>query len=439
MNDQIDQDPAMTDEVQVFVPPLLHSLRSVVYAVITPGGRLVAANNGFCHLIWRVDSGVDGAKEGRDISAHFVNPTFAELMSRQGGSGEILYEGLLNFSDFEGRVGSLLGAVYRRDGNIEVVGEHDIREYEHLFATVLSLNDELAGKQRELVRANRAQAALLEKLALAQNQLMQREMMASIGQLAAGVAHEINNPIGFVSSNLGTLGEYLSDLLAMLDAYVAAEQAIAGDVSVLAAIREQYKKLDIDFIRDDAPVLLSESREGLKRVKQIVLDLKDFSNIDQAEWQMADLHKGLESAVNVVASELRNNHVEIHRQYGVLPPIYCSPGEINRVVMSLLVNSAQAIESQGVITLRTGCDEGWAWIDVEDSGRGILAKHLSRIFEPFFTTKPVGQGVGLGLTVSYGIVQKHGGRIEVNSEEGKGTRVRVFLPVRTSAEAHPGN
>jgi len=248
------------------------------------------------------------------------------------------------------------------------------------------------------------------------------------------VAHEINNPIGFVSSNVTVLGDYLADLLAVLDAYASAEPLIARDPRALAAIRGVCQERDLDFVRQDSQKLLAESRDGLMRVKQIVQNLKDFSRVDQVEWQLADLHQGLNSTLNMVASELLSK-AEVVRAYGDLPPLLCNPGQLNQVFMNLLVNSAQAIETQGTITLRTGRQSGadgqsdWGWVEVQDTGAGIAPEHLKRIFEPFFTTKPVGSGTGLGLSLSYGIVKKHGGRIEVTSERGKGSCFRVWLPL----------
>jgi len=241
--------------------------------------------------------------------------------------------------------------------------------------------------------------------------------MASIGQLAAGVAHEINNPVGFVTSNLGTLKEYVGTLLEL------AEACRAGQADEAA-----FRRLEFDYIRDDVVALLRESQEGLDRVKKIVANLKSFSHVGESEWLEADLNAGVESALSVAWHELKYK-TEVVREYGTLPPVPCIAAQINQVVLNLLVNAAQAIETQGRITVRTGCDDAWAWIEVADTGRGMPPDVQKRIFDPFFTTKPVGQGTGLGLSISYDIVRKHGGRIDVHSVPGEGSTFRIWLPL----------
>lgn len=265
----------------------------------------------------------------------------------------------------------------------------------------------------------------------ARQQLLQSEKMASIGQLAAGVAHEINNPIGYVHSNLGSLDNYVGDLFRILDVYaVAVRQAAPGQMEEIETLRRQ---LDIDFLREDVRALLAETREGVGRVRQIVQDLKDISRAGaRDEWQQADLHKGLESTLNIVASEIKYK-ARVVKEYGSLPEIECLPGQLNQVFMNLLVNAAHAIREQGMIVIRTGADEASLWVEIADTGCGIPPELLPRIFEPFFTTKAAGQGTGLGLSLSEGIVRKHGGRIEVRSEVGRGTTFRVILPRQRAA------
>ena len=260
-------------------------------------------------------------------------------------------------------------------------------------------------------------------------QIQQSEKLASIGQLAAGVAHEINNPVGYINSNIGSLKHYLDDLFELLTAYEEAEAAIA-DPSLREQIHALRQRLDIDFLKNDIQSLVDESQEGVKRVKTIVQDLKDFSRADSTEYDWADLHQGLNSTLNIVHNELKYK-AEIIKEFGELPLVECVASQINQVFMNLLVNAAHAIEEHGTITIRTGTEgDERVWMEVEDSGKGIPQENLNHIFDPFFTTKPVGKGTGLGLSLSYGIVQKHGGTIEVESEVGKGTRFRVVLPIR---------
>lgn len=268
------------------------------------------------------------------------------------------------------------------------------------------------------------------QLSAAKDQLIQSEKLASIGQLAAGVAHEINNPIGFVFSNIGTLESYLASLFTIVDAYEAAESSV-NDPGVLAGIKALRQKVDLAFLKEDIPLLMSESKEGIARVKRIVQDLKDFSRVDSTqEWQWANLHQGIDSTANIVANEIRYK-AEVVKEYGQLPEVECLPSQLNQVFMNLLVNSAHAMgEARGCITIRSGTVDDKVWLEFSDTGSGIPEDIRQKIFDPFFTTKAVGKGTGLGLSLSYGIIQKHHGQIEVRSEVGKGSTFRITLPVK---------
>jgi signal transduction histidine kinase len=287
-------------------------------------------------------------------------------------------------------------------------------------------------EREEMLRRNLAQLeaahATLKEMG---NQLQQSEKMAAIGQLAAGVAHEINNPIGFVNSNLGTLQRYIADLFKVITTYEQAEAELTPQTR--ANLAEIKRKLDLNYLREDSESLLAESLGGMQRVKRIVQDLREFAHVDETDKQWANLEKGMDSTLNVVWNELKYK-TEVVKEYAGISDIECIPSQINQVFMNLLINAAQAIDKHGRITVRTGQEEQKVWIEVQDTGRGIKSEHLSRIFEPFFTTKPVGKGTGLGLSLSYGIVSKHNGRIEVCSEEGKGSTFRVWLPTKQPAE-----
>jgi two-component system NtrC family sensor kinase len=286
----------------------------------------------------------------------------------------------------------------------------------------------------ELRLANEAlQAEMAERKHL-ESQLVQAEKLASIGQLAAGVAHEINNPIGFILSNVGALDGYHQALWAMLAAHEEALSAIAAP-EIAARLDRLGKTLALDLCKEDMPVLMRETREGIVRVRQIVSDLRDFARVDASQdWQWANLHLGIDSTLAIANGEIAPR-ADVVKEYGVLPEVECLPAQINQVLLNLLVNAAHAIAGErGRITIRTGADDERVWIEVADTGGGIASENLSRIFDPFFTTKPVGQGRGLGLSLSYGIVQKHRGCIDVSSEIGKGSRFRVVLPVRQLAK-----
>ncbi|TMH12467.1 MAG: GAF domain-containing protein [Betaproteobacteria bacterium] len=283
-----------------------------------------------------------------------------------------------------------------------------------------NLHTEQQDRIERLSQLNEEMRLMNAQLQSTQAQLMQSEKMASIGQLAAGVAHEINNPVGYVYSNLGTLQGYVGELLGVVR-HLRGKGV--GDAP----------QCDVDFLEQDIPELMSETREGLDRVKKIVQDLKDFSRVDTSdEWEHANLVKGLESTLNIVQNEIKYKAAVV-KQLTPLPEVPCLPTQLNQVFMNLLVNAAQAIPDKGTITLRSGFDERTVWIEVGDDGCGMSAELQGRIFEPFYTTKPVGKGTGLGLSVSYSIVRKHQGQIELQSAPGKGSTFRVVLP-RVRAE-----
>ena len=286
---------------------------------------------------------------------------------------------------------------------------------------------EMRAAQEELGQRFNQLQATHHKLEQTQNQLLQSDKMASIGQLAAGVAHEINNPVGFVSSNLNTLRQYVASLLALVDAYASARTDPASPAAAQRLASTQAE-VELDYLKEDLPQLLDESADGLSRVKKIVQDLKDFSRVDQADWQEADLNAGLESTLNVVRHEVKYK-ADVVKALTPLPSVLCLAGQLNQVFMNLIVNASHAIAERGVITLASGVQDGWAWVQVDDSGSGMSDEVRRRIFEPFYTTKDVGKGTGLGLSLSFSIVKRHGGEIQVRSTPGVGSAFRVWVPI----------
>jgi PAS domain S-box-containing protein len=265
-----------------------------------------------------------------------------------------------------------------------------------------------------------------------ESQLVQSEKMASLGVLAAGVAHEINNPVGFVSSNLATLAEYVtvfSDLVSAYERRSAAEAA--GDGVGAAAAEEEIavirRRDDLSAMRDDVGPLLSESSDGLRRVKEIVQNLRSFARLDESEVKDADLNECLETTLKVVSNELKYK-AQIVKEFEPLPRIRCCAGQLNQVFVNLLINAGQAIKDRGRITIATRAEAEQIVIRIADTGEGISPENMSKLFTPFFTTKGVGKGTGLGLSISYGIVQKHGGMIEAASRPGEGAEFIIRLP-----------
>ncbi|HZW24079.1 MAG TPA: PAS domain S-box protein [Gallionella sp.] len=373
---------------------------------------------------------------GRELHQLLAPPRYREAYLagfshfRQTGEGDVIGKTLdlaaLHKDGHEFPVELSLSAV-NIGGKWQAIGiMRDITERKQGEARAAANYESVAAMNAQLLESNK-------QLEQAKSQLLQSEKMAAIGLLAAGVAHEINNPVGYVNSNLGTLEKYLADIFVIIDKYEAAEAVQGKDSQLLAELRQFKTKVDFNFLRQDIKSLIAESHQGLERIKKIIRDLKDFSRSDVDEqWVWADVHHGLDTTLNVVWNELKYK-CEVVKEYGDLPEIWCLPSQLNQVFMNLLVNAAQAIEVRGRITIRTGAEGERVWIEVSDTGKGISPENIPRLFDPFFTTKPVGLGTGLGLSVSYKIVEKHHGKIEVHSEPGKGSTFRVWLPVQSSA------
>ena len=351
--------------------------------------------------------GMDGFEVCRRIKSHVTHPSVPVIL----------------LSDLDDSATRLEGF---KAGAVDFIGKPFVMQ-EVLSRIAVRLA--LWQSRRELQQQLEQTRTLNRQLIDAQFQLLQSEKLASIGQLAAGVAHELNNPIGFVHSNLGTLDGYLHDLMEIIGAYAE----IAASPGVTAQQRQAMTRLleerDYAYLKGDIFNLVTESKDGLDRVRKIVANLKSFSRVGEQEWQDADLHQGIESTLSIVWNELKYK-CKVVKDFGDIPPVFCLISQINQVILNLLVNASHAIERDGTITIRTRRhDEATVSLEIIDTGCGIAPELLGRIFEPFFTTKPVGKGTGLGLSLSYGIVQRHKGRIEVDSQPGVGSTFRLLLPI----------
>ena len=264
--------------------------------------------------------------------------------------------------------------------------------------------------------------AQLERL---QTQIVHSEKMASLGQLAAGIAHELNNPVGFVYGNIEILSQYFCDLLNLLEYYDNAElpETIASGAS---KIKEQ---IDYHATIEDLSSIIIDCRDGAVRIRDIVQNLRTFSRLDEAEFKKTDVHEGIDSTLRLLSRYFTTDNIKLVRDYGVLPMIDTFSGQLNQVWMNLLVNAAQAVGAGGgEVRITTSADEKFVVSAVSDTGKGIAPENITRIFDPFFTTKPVGEGTGLGLSISFGIVERHGGTIEVETTLNEGTTFTVTLP-----------
>jgi two-component system NtrC family sensor kinase len=301
---------------------------------------------------------------------------------------------------------------------------------------VLSMTVERALERRALLRAARYYKADLERrneelrrskaeLESLQAQIIQSEKMASLGQLAAGVAHELNNPAGFLYGNMEMLGELVRGLERLLTFYETVP--LGGEEATRAsAIKDE---IDYEHTLADLRSIIGDCRDGAGRIRDVVQNLRTFSRLDEAEFKKVDIHEGIDSTIRLLTHFYGDGRVTLLRDYGELPPVDCYAGQLNQVWLNLLVNAAYAVRDGGEVRITTRGEAGRVRIRVSDTGRGITPEHLTRVFDPFFTTKPVGEGTGLGLSVTYSIVERHGGEITVESELGKGTTFTVTLPV----------
>lgn len=430
-------------EVTVYSAQIISSIAD--YVIVTdPHLRVTKVNPAVQSLL---GYGADGLKD-QSVEAVLRGTAGGDVLMDQGEMDQLnragtLWgkSGMLRSQAGEGiPVQMNLSLVRDTGANVTgiVIVARDVRETLRLVADLQqaksTLEERVRQRTHEIELAMQERERAYRELTRKDDQLIRQEKMASLGQLAAGVAHEINNPVGFVSSNLQMLQQYLGDLRSYVERTDALVHRVADPKAAVSMQREAAEVLawmessDLKQTLVDAPQALLESIDGLNRVKKIVSALREFSHADQDEPAWADLNEGLESTINIVWNELKYK-VTLHRAYGDLPKVQCYPHQLNQVFMNLLVNAAQAIPEKGEIWLKTWADTDHVYIDIRDSGSGIPEGHLSKIFDPFFTTKPVGQGTGLGLSIVYGIVERHGGTIRVTSREGEGTTFHVSFPL----------
>ncbi|NLF83168.1 MAG: HAMP domain-containing protein [Candidatus Gastranaerophilales bacterium] len=291
--------------------------------------------------------------------------------------------------------------------------------YSSMEKKVKERTKELSSKNEELNKA-------YDDLKQAQSLLVHNEKMRSLGELVAGVAHELNNPINFIYGNMTHLKEYSKDLIEIISIYEEIQQETQHPK--YKEIEDLKEDIDYEFLKDDIQELIKSCTDGAERSKQIVLDLKDFSRLDQGVIKDIDLNESIDSTLNILKNKYKNR-IDIVKEYGDIPKFECFAGQMNQVFMNILDNAIQAIKETGNVYIRTKVENNNMVVEIEDTGQGIPEDVLPKIFDPFFTTKPVGAGSGMGLSITYRIVKSHKGDIEVESEIGKGTKFIVKIPL----------
>ena len=291
-----------------------------------------------------------------------------------------------------------------------------------------TLENRVRERTHEIEEKNQRLTELIEKMKRIQEQLVHSEKMASLGQLVAGIAHEINNPVNFISANITPLKNYVNEIKTLITLY---DQKCVLHEHARQEVQQYKAEVDFTFLIEDLDDLLDDMETGASRIKRIVQDLRNFSRLDEAELKVIDIHDSLNTTLNLLG-HLYEKRITVHKQYGNIPPLECYAGQLNQVFMNILANAAQACADKGNVWITTHSDAAHTIISIRDDGKGIPEETLPKIFDPFFTTKDVGEGTGLGLSISYGIIEKHQGEIQVKSQVGVGTEFCIRLPQHLS-------
>lgn len=400
--------------------PLTES-RALCVGLFTNQGEALALNAGMRSLIGE-------ERTPASLSPRLILPTLDALRAA-APSEQIIYRGWLTFWESGVPERSVRGEVHRLGDAWLIVAEHDVEQLERINREIADLNSQVVTLERELARKNAALEQTLAELRSTQAMLIHSEKMNALGQLVAGVAHEINNPLSYVNSNLHTLQMTLADLR---DAYLRLEAAVAaeGSADLQATARALRQEADLDFVLDDLDDLLRGMTDGLERMHKIVDSLRTFARLDEAEYKEVDLIEAIRHTL-VVAQPALRDRVRVVFDCEPLPPWPCYAAEMNQVFLNLIVNAAQAMPEGGTLTIRGRQEGETVVLEFSDTGCGMPPEVLARAFDPFFTTKPVGAGTGLGLTIAYKIVvDHHQGSIGATSTPGVGSTFTITLPRR---------
>lgn len=317
---------------------------------------------------------------------------------------------------------------------LEVLADGFNHMAEKLNESYSSLEQKVQERTREYLDATKELQRAYKKLQQTQAQLVHNEKMTSLGQLVAGVAHELNNPIGFITSNIQPLEDAVNIILELVELLETSEIS-ETDKQKIASYKEEN---DFEFLLDDLHDLIDDVKEGAKRAHKIVLDLRNFSRLDEAEFKEVDLHQGIDSTLNLLSKHYKHK-VKVHKEYGDIPLVSCYASQLNQVWMNILVNAAQAIKTEdGQVWISTETDGTNVTVRIRDNGCGIKKEALDKLFDPFFTTKPVGEGTGLGLSITHSIIEKHQGEITIDSVVGEGTTFNVKLPISRETDTEQG-
>ncbi|MGE0085646.1 MAG: sensor histidine kinase [Desulfococcaceae bacterium] len=401
------------------LPTFCHDSLAIAIALFEADGELLYANAGMKRLL-------DTENKNHCPADYLLNPDFRSLMSLPMENSPV-FEGILTTGNSQDIIHTVKAKAWRQDDRLLLMGEYDAVELDFLNREMTDLNREISNMQRELIKEKTVLKKTLAELRETQSMLIQSEKMNSLGQLVAGIAHEINNPIAYISSNLHSLRQSFEDIS---EAYREMEDLIRGQENpdTLKAAETIRKEYDMDFIFEDFADLHRALTDGIARIRKLVTDLRTFSRLDEGEIKYIDIRESLESTLAVAAPELKKRRIDVILDIAQLPLVQCYASELNQVFLNLIINAAQAMNQQGTLKISAREEAGKIRMDFSDNGPGIPEDIIGKIFDPFFTTKPVGSGTGLGLSLAYKIItEKHRGSLSAVSEAGKGAVFTIII------------
>lgn len=398
---------------------LLNQAVSVSIGIFNTDGQLLEANPAMCYFL-------DTDRSELKPKNLFINPDFSYFLSEE--SKELVFDGLMTIGNYADVSFVLQSQVYKRNDQILVVAEADVGNLFDENKKMSVLNQEVNNLQRQLIKEKKNLQVTLTELKETQQLLIHSEKMNAMGKLVAGVAHEVNNPIAFVYSNLFSLDKYVAEVFDTIRQYENAA-ALNGNQELITTIKQLREKNDLDYLEEDISEMTKESKVGIERVKTIVEDLRRFSRLDESDIKQVDLIENIRSTISIARAEISKKNIDLQFTSPENLTIECFPGQLNQAILNVLINAIDAVQPGGHISLLVTDENDKVNIEVSDDGHGIPEEIKNRIFEPFFTTKPVGSGTGLGLSITYKIIHDlHKGTIEVESEVQQGTKIKLTIP-----------
>ena len=400
-----------TDELK----STLSESNSFGIAIFNEGGGLLFSNATMSSLCDDFDS------------ASLLNPNF-EKLSSLNSADSLLFSGLVTIGKYNTVNTSIEAKVFRKGGKLLIAGGVNVSDLIGQNKTMHLLNQKVTNLQRQLIQEKAELERTMKELKETQQLLIHSEKMNAMGKLVAGVAHELNNPIAFVYSNLFSLDKYVAEVFDTIRQYENAA-TLNGNQELIETIKQLREKNDLDYLEEDISDMTKESKVGIERVKTIVEDLRRFSRLDESDIKQVDLIENIRSTISIARAEISKKNIDFKFISPENLTIECFPGQLNQAILNVLINAIQVVDEGGQVCLSVSIEGQYTIISIKDNGTGIPEDIKNRIFEPFFTTKPVGSGTGLGLSITYKIIHDlHHGKIEVHSEMGSGTIFELKVP-----------